>query len=55
MYEKSALFKGENKVEILTQTYLRRYVSHCRKNINPELSNEAIELLSILWATLRSK
>ena len=55
MFEKSALFKGDNKIEILTQGYLKRYINHCRKNINPILSDEAVELLANLWACLRDK
>ena len=34
---------------------MRRYISHCRKNIQPILSDESIELLSNLWACLREK
>lgn len=55
MFEKSALFKGTSKSEILTQGYLRKYVSYCRKNLFPILEDESVELLSLLWACLREK
>ena len=55
IFEKSALFKGENKTEILTQAYLKRYINHCRKNIEPVLTDEAIELLANLWSCVREK
>lgn len=55
MLEKSNLFKGDNRVEILTQGYLRQYVNYCRKNIAPVLSDTSIEILSNLWAVLRQK
>ena len=55
MFEKSNLFKGDSRVEILTQGYLRQYVNYCRKNVFPVLSDNAIEILSNLWATLREK
>jgi DNA replication licensing factor MCM3 len=55
MFEKSNLFKGDSRVDILTQGYLRQYVNYCRKNIAPTLTDSSIELLSNLWATLREK
>lgn len=53
MFEKSALFKGISKHEILSQAYIKKYVNHCRKNITPILCDDSIELLSRLWSCLR--
>ena len=55
IFEKSPLWKGEGKVELLTQTYLRKYVNFCRRSMKPVLTEEAVELLANLWACLREK
>lgn len=55
MFEKSNLFKGESRTEILTQGYLRQYVNYCRKSIFPTLGDKAIDLIKELWSTLREK
>lgn len=55
MFEKSNLFKGDSRTEILTQGYLRQYVNYCRKNVFPTLLDDSISLLASLWAMLREK
>ena len=37
----------------MTQNYLRRYISHCKINVHPQLTDDCVELLSQMWAHLR--
>lgn len=46
---------SDNRSEILTQNYLKKYINYCRANVRPILTDNAITLLSSLWATLRQR
>lgn len=56
IYEKNNIYQSDSKSkEILTQNFLRRYISHCKHNVHPLLTDSAVDLLSNLWTLLRQQ
>jgi DNA replication licensing factor MCM3 len=54
IYEKNNIYQSDSKSkEILTQGFLRRYITHCKTNVHPQLTDDAVDLLSHLWTLLR--
>ena len=39
----------------MEQGFLKKYISHCKYNIHPELTDSSVNLLSELWALLRQR
>lgn len=54
-YEKNNVYRIEGQDEILTQSYLKKYINYVKLNIVPELTDEAVELSASLWNLLRQK
>ena len=44
-----------NNEDLLTQEFLRKYIHFAKNRITPTLSDEAMELISTAYATMRSK
>jgi DNA replication licensing factor MCM3 len=59
VYEKyNPLIHGKNRKEILTKSFLKKYLSYAKKGINngsdPVLSNDAVNYISAAWTKLRA-
>lgn len=55
IYEKSNVFKSDTKTEIVTQGFLKKYVTFCKSSIHPVLTDNSIDLLASMWSLLRQK
>lgn len=55
MFERSNVFKSDSKTEILTQSFLKKYIAYCKLHIEPQLTDETIELLARMWGLLRQE
>ena len=54
-FEKSNVFRSDTKSEIISQSFLKKYINYCKVNIRPVLSDDSITLLASLWTLLRQK
>ena len=46
---------GTTETQIVNKFFLKKFISYCKKNINPTLSQGAIDFLSLAYAELRKK
>ena len=57
IFEKNSIYQqpDSKSKEILEQGYLKKYISHCKYNIHPELTDSSVALLAELWTLLRQR
>ncbi len=56
IYEKqNALINGESKKEVLTRSFLRKYLHYAKITSTPDISEEACSYITTAWSLLRAK
>ena len=55
MYEKKNPNSKKDNKNVLTRDFLRKYIHYAKSKINPTLTKEATEYISLSWSKLREK